>query len=83
MSRTISCGRARVPVALVRHSPGGADRFQKALVDRLDHPVGGALRGNRPNIASLAAQDAQVTDAVPTIGDRNGQVAQDDPRVVG
>jgi hypothetical protein len=72
-----------VPGPGQRHRAGGADRFQEVAVDRLQHPVGGALGGHRPEQGLLAAQDAEVCDVVAAIGDRDREIAQDDAGVMG
>jgi hypothetical protein len=61
---------------------GGSDLGQKLGVDRLDDPVGGALGGDLAEEDLLAEQDAEVGDAVAAVGDRDGEVAQDDSRIV-
>ena len=82
--------RGSAPRAGLRHprpgqrlGAGGADRFEQAGVDRLEHPVGGRLRGHRPEQRLLAAQNAEVRDVIAAVGDRHGEVAQDDAGVVG
>ena len=84
MSRISSSGRAPASQALgQRLRAGGADRFQQAGVDRLHHPVGRRLGGHRPEQGLLAAQHAEVCDVIAAVGDRDGEVAQDDAGVVG
>jgi hypothetical protein len=51
---------ARVPSALQGFRPSDGGRFQDHGVDRLDRPVGGALRGDRPEQGLLAAKHAEV-----------------------
>lgn len=74
---------AGVPGVLSRNPPCAPDRFQQVRVDRLDHPVGGPLGGDRPEQRLLVAQDAEVGNAVPAVGDGDDQVAQDDAWIVG
>ena len=74
---------AGIPCLGHRLGPGGADRFEQAGVDRLHHPVGRRLRGHCPEQSLLAAQHAEVRDAIAAVGDGDGKVAQDDAGVVG
>jgi hypothetical protein len=62
---------------------GGAERFEQAAVDRLQHSVGRRLRCHRPEQGLLAAQDAEVRDVIAAVGDRDREVAHDDAGVVG
>jgi hypothetical protein len=74
---------AGVPCLCQRHRAGGADRFEQAGVDRLQHPVGRRLRRHRSEQRLLVAQHAQVGEVIAAIGDRDREVAQDDTGVVG
>ncbi len=65
-----------------RTRPCVSNRFQQAGVDGLDHPVHRALGGEREQ-RSLVGQHADVGDALPAVGDRDGEVAQDRSGVVG
>ena len=51
-------------------------------LDRLENPVGCALRGDRPEQSLLAAQHAEVREAIAAVGDRHGEVAHDDTWIV-
>ena len=74
---------ASLPGPLQGLGAGAADRFQQVGVDRLEHPVGGGLRRHLPEQRRLSAQDAEVTDVIPAVGDRDGEVAQNDAGIVG
>jgi hypothetical protein len=44
--------------------------------------AGGPSRVHRGDRALTGAQHAEVTDAVPAVGDRDGEVAKDDSGIV-
>lgn len=63
--------------------PRRADPLQAAFVDGAQDPVDGGLGGDRSEQVGLAAEDAEVGDAVAAVGDRDGEVAEDDAGLVG
>jgi hypothetical protein len=45
-------------------------------------PVGAALKGHSSEKRLLSGKHAEVTDAVPAVGDRDGEIVQDNPGIV-
>ena len=80
MSRMTVSGRAPASQARSRATARAARIASSRLgVDRLDHPVGGRLGGDRPEQRLLVAQDAEVGDAVAAVGDRDGRSRRTTP----
>lgn len=50
--------------------------------ESLDHPVGGRIRGDRPEQRILVAQTNEIGKTLPAVGEHHRQVAHDAARIM-
>jgi hypothetical protein len=71
-----------LPHAPAGDRPGCAHAGQVPLVEGCEQTPGGGVRGHGAEEHLLVAERAEVTQGIAAVGEHDGKIAQDPPRLV-